>query len=67
MTLFSCRASEVLPDALPLEEFHLQVFIVEEEGGLAHLTLQLPVEPLNHGLGIVTAVLLVVGAAVTVL
>ena len=58
---------KVLSDALPLGEFHLQVFIVEEESGLAYLTFQLPVEPFHHGLGVVAAMFLVIGAAVTVL
>ena len=44
---------EVLTDTLPFREFHLQVFIVEEEGRLSYATLQLPVEPFHDGLGII--------------
>ena len=58
---------EVLSDALPVGEFHLQVFVVEEEGGLSCFAFQLPVQPLHHSLGIVATVLLVVGAAMTIL
>ena len=58
---------EVLSDALPLGELHLQILIVEEESGLPYPTLELPVEPLHDGLGVVTSVLLVISAAVAVL
>ena len=59
--------SEILADALPLGELHLQVLVIEEEGRLTDLTFQLPVEPLHHRFGVVASMLLVIGAAMAIL
>ena len=64
---FKDKLFEVLSDAFPLWEFHLQVFIIEEQGRLSHLAFQLPIEPLHYSLGIVATMLLVIRATVTVL
>ena len=58
---------KVLTDALPLGEFELEVLIVEEEGRLAYLAFELPVEPFYYGLGIVATMGLVIGTAVAIL
>ena len=58
---------EILTYTLPLGELHLQIFVIEEECRLTNTTFQLPVEPFDNGFGIVAAILLVVGTAVSVL
>ena len=58
---------EVLADALPLGELEFEVLIVEEEGRLAYLAFELPIEPFYNGLGIVATVSLVIGTTVAIL